>query len=537
MSLLGLPWWTSVALLGQLATPAPPPLLDNLGTYHRPISSPSQQAQAYFDQGLRLLYAFNHEAAQAAFEEAARRDPGCAICFWGAALSLGPNINLPALPERAEAAWTLLQKAVALAPTASPVERALVEALAHRYAHPAPTDAQAQHALDAAYARAMRLVAQRFPKDPEVRTLFAEAMMDLRPWDLWNAEGKPQPGTLELLASLEGVLRDYPDHPGANHYFIHAVEASPHPERGLASAERLKTLEPGAGHLVHMPSHIYIRTGRYEESSEANRRAIAADAAAPAPAPIYTMYVAHNFHFLWASTLMEGRSAESLQAARDMLRRLPLQMLKEMGGFDFALALPVVGLARFGRWKEILEEPMPDADFPIAQALWHGERGLALVRTGDLDSAGKELAALDAIHRQTPAEARVVENSARDVLAIASDVLGAELALAKGNLPSALQHFNRAVAGEDALRYDEPPDWGYPVRHQLGAALLSAGRPKEAEAVYRADLQRHPRNGWALYGLAQSLEAQGKTQAAAAARHDFDDAWKRADVQLHASAF
>jgi tetratricopeptide (TPR) repeat protein len=532
--------WTCLAAVGTTSPPPPTPapaLVTNLGTYHRPISSKSKKAQAYFDQGLRLLYAFNHEESQAAFEEAARVDPSCAICFWGAALTLGPNINLPAIPERAEAAWGFLEKARAASPGASPVERALIGALAQRYAHPPPTEPEKQHALDTAYADAMRQVAKRFPKDPDVATLFAEAMMDTRPWDFWALDGSPQPGTEEIVATLEGVLRAHPDHPGANHYLIHAVEASPHPERALASAERLKTLVPGAGHLVHMPSHIYIRIGQYAEGSQANRLAIAVDAAVAHEHPIYAMYIAHNFQFLWASTLMEGRSAESLQAARDMLLRVPAEMLKEMPGFDYLLAYPVVGLARFGRWKELLNEPIPAADFPTAQGLWHAARGMALLRTGDPAGAARELAEVEAIRQRTGPDAKVVMNSARDVLGIAADVLGAELARANGDVAAALTRFQKAVAAEDALHYDEPPDWGFPVRHQFGAALLAAGQPGQAEAVYRADLQRHPHNGWALYGLARSLLAQGKTAEASEAQQAFQEAWKRADIQLTASAF
>jgi tetratricopeptide (TPR) repeat protein len=523
--------------LAEVSPPPAPPLLTNLGTYHRPISTTSTAAQAYFDQGLRLLYAFNHEDAQAAFEEAARLDPLCAVCFWGAALTLGPNINLPAIPERAEAAWALLQKARAAASHGSPVEQALIAALAHRYDHPPPTESAAQHALDAAYADAMRKVAKRFPRDADVATLFAEALMDLRPWDFWTPGGTPQPGTAEIVRTLQAVLAAHPDHPGANHYLIHAVEASPHPEAAMASAERLKELEPGAGHLVHMPSHVYIRTGQYAAASEANRQAIAVDAATAHNRPIYAMYVAHNFQFLWASALMEGRSAESLQAARDMLQRVPTDMLKGMPGFDYLLSYPVVGLARFGRWKEVLQEPIPAADFPTAQGLWHGARGIALLRTKDVAGATAELSALEALRQKTASDAKVAMNSAQDVLGIASDVLAAELALAKGDVASALAHFERAVAAEDALQYDEPPDWGVPVRHQLGAALLSARRPREAEAVYRADLQRHPHNGWALFGLWQALEAQGQTAEATRTRLAFDEAWKRADVQLSASAF
>jgi tetratricopeptide (TPR) repeat protein len=529
--------WPASLAAQEAADQAPPKLQENLGSYHRSITSKVPEAQAYFDQGLRLLYAFNHEEAQAAFEEAARRDPSCAICFWGAALTLGPNINLPAMPERAEAAFALVQKAQAVSRHAGQVEKALIAALAQRYAHPAPTEADAQRALDTAYAEAMHAVVARFPTDPDVATLYAEAMMDLRPWDFWTLDGKPQPGTDEIVATLEEVLRSHPNHPGANHYLIHALEASPHPERALASAERLKRLVPGAGHLVHMPSHIYIRIGRYAESSEANRRAIAVDAAAPHDRPIYAMYVAHNFQFLWASALMEGRSAESLRAAREMLKRAPPDMLKTMPGMDSLLAYPVVGLARFGRWKEVLVEPMPGSDVPVPLALWHWARGLALLRMGDSTGATRELAELKLLLQRLAPDTKVALNAAQDVLSIALESLAGELAVVQRDLPTGLQHFERAVAAEDALLYDEPPDWGYPVRHRLGAVLLAAGRPAEAEAVYRADLERHPHNGWALFGLMKCLEAQGKTEQASAARREFVEAWKQADVELSASAF
>ena len=533
--------WALAASAGEPAPDRePPPLFNNLGSYHRPISSKSKEAQAYFDQGLRLLYAFNYEEAQAAFEEAARRDPTCAICFWGAALTLGPNINLPALPDRAEAAWALLQKAQGLSRRASPVERALIAALAKRYTHPPPTDPEKQLAQDTAYANAMRKVARWFPADADVATLFAESMMDLRPWDLWTLDGQPQPGTQEIVATLEKVLRAHPDHPGANHYFIHAIEASPHPEHALTSAEKLKTLVPGAGHLVHMPAHVYIRTGRYEDGSEANRRAIAADAAYAAShhdRPIYSMYVAHNFQFLVATTMMEGRAAESLQAARDMLQRVPLEMFKEMPGYDFLLVYPVQVLVRFGRWPDVLREPAPPEGFLVARALWLHGRGLAQLRTGDPAVAAKTLEELEATLASLPPEARVNLNSARDVVEIARGSLAGELARSRGDLAAALTAFRAAIAKEDALRYDEPPNWLLPVRHQLGAALLAAGKPIEAEQVYREDLRKNPHNGWSLYGLSQSLEAQGRTAQAKVSQQSFDDAWKRADVQLTASAF
>jgi tetratricopeptide (TPR) repeat protein len=525
--------WTCVAA-GQ---PPAPELASTLGSYHRPISSTVKLAQAYFDQGLRLLYAFNHEEAQAAFEEAGRRDPSCAVCFWGAALTLGPNINLPAISERAEAAYALVTKAEALAKGASPVERALIGALGHRYSYPPPKTVEAQAALDVAYADAMREAAKRFPADPDVATLFAEAMMDVRPWDFWTKDGAPQPGTEEIVATLEGVLRAHPNHPGANHYLIHALEASPHPERALASAERLKTLEPGAGHLIHMPSHVYLRVGRYAESSEANRRAIATDAAAFHGHGIYAMYVAHNFQFLWASTLMEGRSAESRKAALYMVASVPAEMVLGMPDFEYVLACPVLGMARFGQWKDILDETVPPKSLPNAKALFHAVRGVGYLRRGNFSAAAQERSELEAIRERTAPDAKIALNSAREVLTIAADVLDAELALASGDLPSALSRFERAVAEEDALRYDEPPDWAVPVRHRLGAVLLAAGRPAEAENVYREDLLLHPHNGWALFGLAQSLQAQGKAAESAATRREFSEAWKHADVQLTASSF
>ena len=516
-----------------------PALLDNLGGYHRRIRTSSAQAQRYFDQGLRLVYAFNHDEAQKAFEEAARLDPTCAICHWGAALCLGPNINLPAIPDRAAMAVREARTAAKLAKHASPVERALIGALQKRYTDPPPADPAAQKKIDEAYAAAMKDVARRFPADLDVQTLYAESMMDLRPWDLWTLDGKPQPGTTEIVATLERVLAKNPTHPGANHYYVHAVEASPRPDRALASAKRLEAMMPDAGHLVHMPAHIYIRTGRYEEASAANRRAIDADAryiAKAGPQSIYQMYVAHNHQFLFASAMFSGRSAESIRAARDTVAAIPVEMLKEMPGFDIALNYPTFALVRFGRWEEALKEPMPPEDFPFARAMTHYGRGVALSALGRSSEAAAEKAELDRIAAAIPADATESLNSARDLLAVASRTLAGRMAARSGDRATAVGELAAAVALEDRLKYAEPPDWYYPVRQTLGAVLLEAGQGREAERVYREDLERNPKNGWSLFGLAKALDAQGNT-GADAVRKEFREAWRHADVELASSDY
>ncbi|MEO8430686.1 MAG: hypothetical protein ABI592_04185 [Acidobacteriota bacterium] len=528
------------AAAGVEPAPKAPALFDDLGKHHRAISSKSERARRYFDQGLRLVYAFNHDEAKLAFEEAARADPACAICFWGVGLTLGPNINLPAIAERAAAADEAVRAAVALAPKASPVERALIAALRKRYSSPPASDAGAQKRLDTAYADAMRGVARRFPRDLDVQALFAESLMDLRPWDHWTLDGQPQPGTLEIVRTLERVLAKDPGHPGANHYYIHAVEASKTPGRAAASAKRLEAMMPGAGHVVHMPSHIYIRTGRYEEASAANRRAIAADTAYAAkgrPSPIYGMYVAHNHQFLWATAMLQGRAAESLEAARGCVAAAPVEMLRAMPGFDILLTYPGSTLARFGRWDEALREPAPPEDFPFATAMWHYVRGVARTGKGDAEGARSELRELDRIAQGIPADAMESLNSAHDLLAIASKVLGGRIAAAAGDRGGAAKILAEAVAAEDRLHYAEPPDWYYPVRQTLGAVLLADGRAKDAERVYREDLERNPKNGWSLIGLAEALKAQGVSEGEAAARRDFAAAWERADAPLTASDF
>ena len=524
------------ASLGSAATPrddpAPAPYFPELGRYHRPVTTKSPAAQRYFDQGLLLLYAFNLEEAQRSFEHAARLDPGCASCFWGAGMALGPHINLAAQAERTTAAHKAAQTALAHAGRVKPVERALIEALATRYSDPPPADPKAQRALDEAYAAAMRKVAGRFPNDDDVQALFAEALMNLRPWDLWSKDGQPRPETPEIIAALERVLARDPRHPGANHYYIHTLEASPHPEKALAAADRLGALTH-AGHLVHMPAHIYMRVGRYEDAAEANRKAIAAEKVyveKAQPKGFHWMYVAHNPQFLMAAAMMEGRRAEALAAAREATGYMSPEMLRQMPGYDFSLVYPQWVLVRFGRWDEALAEPAPPDDLRFAKAMWHTARGVAYTVRSQPDEAEAERAAFEKVAATIPSEATEGLNPASRLLTIARALLAGEIAARGGRAEEAVEHLRAAVKAEDELSYNEPSDWYYPTRHHLGAVLLAADRAPEAQAVFEEDLRRNPGNGWALAGLAESQRKQGKTAEAAATKERLDKAWARADV-------
>lgn len=513
-------------------------LFDNLGTHAYPVTTASKEAQAFFNQGLRLAYGFNHDEAARSFARATELDPSCAMCFWGVALVLGPNYNVPMLPERAGVAWEGVQRAQALASRATPVEQALIGALGRRYAGPEPKPPPAMKPFNEAYAAAMRDVARRFPDDLDVQVLFAESLMDLNPWKLWTLEGKPAPGTEEIVARLESVLARAPQHPGANHYYIHAVEASAHPERALPSAERLPGLMPGAGHVVHMPAHIYQRVGRYAEASESNRRAIQADEAylrQVEPLGYYPMYLAHNWGFLSFSAAMEGRGEESLKAARESARVLPPEMLAAMPGMDFFAAEPLLVMVRFGRYDALLAEPRPDAKYPVMTGLWLHAHGLALAARGRFDEARKDHAELVKLGATVPDELTAGNNAAKDVLNVAARVLDASIAERQGR-PDALARWAVAVRAADRLAYSEPNDWFYPVRHYQGAALLDAKQWKAAEAVYREDLRRNPGNGWALFGLTRALEGQGQEAEAATTRKQFEAAWANADFRLTRTA-
>lgn len=529
-------------VFAQHARTDPPPgsavFFETLGSHHRTVRAASQRAEAFFDQGLRLFYAFNLEEAVRSFEEASRADPACAMAPWGKALALGPNINWPGDAERHEQAYQAIQAAVRLAQSGPQVERDMIEALATRYVQKFPADEAGRKALDEAYASAMKALAAKYPADMDILTLYAEAMMNLRPWDLWTVDGKPQPGTEEIVAALERVLAAEPGHPGANHFYIHAVEASPQPERAVAAAGRLATLMPGAAHMVHMPGHIYMRVGRYEDACEANRRAIRADqtyyaqlAKWSSPEPmVYPMYIAHNYHFLSAAAMMQGRAEESIRAAKEMTERIPEDFFRQMPGVDAVLAMPILMQARFGRWDEVLRAPEPSKDFPFVAAMRHYARGLALASTGKPADAKVELEAVAAAVKATPEDARQLQNSAKALLAIAEDVLAGRIAAAEGRTDDAVELLTKAAAAEDVIRYDEPPNWSMPVRTALGEVLLKAGRHAEAERAYLDDLKRNPENGWSLFGLAQSLKAQGKDAAGVEQR--LKKAWANADTTL-----
>jgi tetratricopeptide (TPR) repeat protein len=514
-------------------------LFDDLGTHKRRITTTDLGAQAYFDQGLRLLYAFNHDEAARSFATAALLDEDCAMCYWGLAYAVGPNYNVPMLPDRFALAWAALNKATAAAVYARPVERELIAALATRYSGPQPHGPEAQHPYDLAYANAMRVVANHYPADDDVQVLAAEALMDTNPWKLWSRTGAPAPQTEEILARLEDVLARSPNHPGANHYYIHAIEASSHPERGLPAARRLPGLMPGAGHTVHMPAHIYQRVGLYAEASAANRTAIAADReylAMTKPPGYYHMYIGHNWGFLAYSASMEGRATESLQAAREAAKAIPPEMLAMMPGMDFFPAEPLLVMVRFGKWDDLLAEPRPDPRYHALTGLWLHAHGMALVAKGRVDEAQADLAELNALIARTPADEKASNNTTRAILGVGAKALEARIADARQD-PSAHALWTVAVALEDGLTYAEPADWFYSLRHFQGASLLADNRPQEAEAAFRADLARHPRNGWALDGLAKALRAQYRIADAERAEHDRDVAWRNADTRPVRTAF
>jgi tetratricopeptide (TPR) repeat protein len=516
-------------------------LFDKLGTFHRKIATTSTQAQQYFDQGMRFLWAFNHDESTRSFARAAELDPQCAACYWGVALTVGPNYNLPMMMEpRAKVAFEAVQLAQSNAAHATPVEQALIGALAHRYPNAQPLDPSNSAPVLAAYADAMKGVARQFPDDLDVQTLYAEALMNITPWKLWSPDGKPSPGTTEIQKALEFVMSRDPQHPGANHYYIHTLEASPYPDRAVAAAERLRGMMPAAGHLEHMPAHILQRVGRYEEAAEANRKGAAADELyfkATRPPDYYSMYAAHNYQFLAYSAAMEGRKAETLDAVRNSRRIVPDEVLFAMPGFDWFLAEEYAATVRFGLWDEMLAKSAPD---PKLQALTGGYlygKGVALASKGRVDQARATLAELEKLAQATPADAPSGFNTTKDVLGVAVPIVTARIAAAERRFEEAIAQLREAVMREDKLAYDEPRDWFFPVRHMLGAQLLAANRPSEAEAVYREDLLRNPSNGWSLYGLSAALKAQHRAVEAASVDAQLRAAWKNADVALTASAF
>lgn len=517
------------------------PLFRNLGSHHVAIATKVPAAQQYFDQGMRLAYGFNHAEAVRAFSEAARLDPACAICHWGAALAYGPHVNAPMDSAGGVAAYEHLQKAIALRPKATARERAFIDALARRYASPPPAN---RAALDSAYAHAMADVVRRHPSDLDAATLYAEALMDLRPWDYWRKDGTPQPGTDVILAQLERVMRADRMHPGACHYYIHAVEAVA-PEKAVPCAERLASLMPGAGHMVHMPGHIYIRVGRYNDAIKANEHAVHADEtylASERPSGIYPIgYYPHNYHFLAFAATLAGRSAQAIEAARKTSEKVPAEVARQAPPLEALVTYHPLTLVTFGRWDEVLRAPLPPSDLRLSTGLAYYARGVAHAAKGQRQEAQAALDTVQAVaagttpHDQIALSAGAGEN--KTIMEIAAHALLGEIAARRGEHEAAATHFRQAVRLQDTFNYIEPPQWYYPVRHSLGAVLLRLGRGAEAERAYREDLKKFPENGWALFGLAKALEAQGKAAEAAAVAARSRKAWAGADVALTASRF
>jgi tetratricopeptide (TPR) repeat protein len=529
---------------GEPATPdAKPrreaPLFNNLGDHQHSVTTRSATAQQYFNQGLILAFAFNHAESARAFQAAQRLDPDCAMCFWGEALALGPNINAPMFPEAVPRAWAAAQKAQELASLVTPREQAYIRALQARYREKPPED---RSGLDRDYRDAMRKLVQEYPDDLDAAALYAEAIMDTTAWNYWEPDGEPGPQTAELLRVLEDVLREAPNHPLALHLYIHAVEASGDPARGEAAADRLATLVPGAGHMVHMPAHIYMRVGRYADAADINARAAAADESYITQCRAQGFYPAayypHNVHFLWWAATAEGRADVAIGAAHKLTQLVTPDMVRQYAVVEPLLAVPQLALLQFGRWDALLAEPAPLPEFPLASALAGYAQGMALTAKGDLPKAAQKLEALRGIARTAKWDTYAVyQVPAEQIVEIAELLLDAELRLRAGDKGGGIERLRKAVARQDALPYMEPPYWDYSIRQSLGKTLLTVGLARDAEQVYREDLRRHPRNGWSLFGLEQALRAQGKTASADEVKRRFEQAWARADIKLVASRF
>lgn len=531
----------ALALLSFFAACAAPPapLFEDLGTLHRAVTTRSPDAQRYFDQGLLLTYNFNHDEAVRSFEAAAALDPDCAMAWWGIAFALGPNINMPMTdPAAAKRAYEAARTANARLDDESAVERALVAAVGVRYADPAPED---RAGLDRAFADAMAAAWASNPGDADVGTLYADALLNLSPWDQWTRDGAPKENTSDVLAALEAVLASHPEHPGANHIYIHATEASRTPEMAEAAADRLSRLAPGAGHLTHMPSHTYIRIGRYKDAEEVNRRAVLADRAyfdRVGPQGVYELYNAHNHHFRAYAALFAGRRAAALEGARQLNEDLPPPVLEAMPEMAEGFLTMVYHVQiRFGLWEDVLAEPRPTAKLTIAEAMWHYARGVAFANTGRVGQAEAEVVAFEAAVAPVPENATIGLTPAAEVFDVARHMLRGEIRFRQDRREEAFAALRRAVELEDDLPYDEPKGWMQPVRHALGALLIEDGRIAEAEDVYRADLERHPENGWSLHGLAECLQRRGAVAEADEVRRRFRTAWSAADIELEASCF
>lgn len=512
------------------------PLFDNLGQLHFGISTENKEAQAFFNQGIRLTYAFNHAEAHRSFMEAARLDPSSAMSYWGQAYTLGPNINDP-VPDtqRKLKAYEAVQKALERLSAVSPRERALIEALNTRYSADTTVDIAS---LNTAYMNAMAEVAAKFPEDADIQTLYAAAAMNTMPWNYWDNEGNPAPNTPAAKLALEKAMQINPDHPGAHHYYIHMVEL-PQPDLAVPSADKLGALMPAAGHLVHMPSHIYIRVGRYQDAVKANQQAILADedyiSQCYAQGLYPLAYYPHNVHFLWSAASLLGLSDLAIDAARKTAEKVPVGEMANLPFLQDFASVPLLAYTRFGKWNEILTVPYQGEDYKHLNLIRHYARGLAFVRKDNLADAKEELEALAGLKENPELEIQIANNTSRKIAAVAYEVLAGEIAAAEGKLEEGIRHLEQAVELEDQLVYNEPSAWHIPPRHNLGALLLDAGRNAEAEAVYRKDLEDLRQNGWSLIGLYQSLNAQGKDAEAQQVKQEFDTAWKEADISIERS--
>ncbi len=516
----------------SLSAQSPVPLYTDLGSYHKAIGTKVPEAQRYFDQGLRLAYGFNHAEAIRSFTRATELDPKCAMCWWGIAYAYGPHVNAGMDSASGVNAYKAAQKAQSLESSVPSWQRAYIEAVAARYAAVPPAN---RATLDSAYSRAMRDVAKKYPNDLDATALAAESMMDLRPWNYWTPEGKPYPGSDEIVRQLESVIARNPEHPGACHYYIHAVEAV-NPQLAVPCAERLARLMPGEGHMVHMPAHIYVRVGRYKDAAASNVHAIHTDErfieGQPQPTVYSLAYYPHNIHFLAFVSSMAGKSAQAIKAAKTLKSKVNMDVARNVGMLQEMVPYYALTLTTFGRWDEVLAEPLPPADMRFPTAMAHYARGVAYAAKGDFAKARIELDTVTTIDAATPADA-----DPKPAISIAVHALMGEIATRSGKADEGIAHFQQALAIEDKGLYFEPPKWYYPIRQSLGAALLKAGRNAEAEAVYRIDLKRFPENGWSLYGLAAALKAQGKTAEEATVDKRFAKAWIDADVKLTSSRF
>ena len=533
---------SSTAPAQSLAQRAGAPLFEGMGDYHMPITTADPDAQRYFDQGMVLAFGFNHAESIRSFRAAQTLDPTCAMCFWGEALATGPNINVTSngkaimAPAERVSARAAIDQALALMDDVSPKEQDWIRALDQRYDGQADTP---RDPLDRAWANALADMASRYPDDTTVASVYAEALMNTMPWDYWGPDGEAKPDTQAVIASLEAVMDADPDHPLALHLYIHALEASSNAAKAEPAADGLANLVPGSGHLVHMPSHIYFRVGRYQDSALANIRAAEVDEAYIAQCNAQGFYPAlyypHNIHFLWASATMQGQSALSLDSARRVVANVRVEQVEQFPTIQFFRTVPMLSLVRFARWEEILEEPEPYEPFAFARAIWHYGRGVAHAALGDAGAARVELAAIEGLEPEVDEIFMGNVYPARDLLEIAKSLLRGEMAYRSGDAANAVLAFEEAVALQDALPYTEPPFWYYPTRQSLGAALLASNRLAEAQAVFEEDLEQYPMNGWSMFGLAEALRRQGDETGAEQMTARFKTVWQFADVSLATS--